>query len=121
MKKSFEMVVLVSAVAFSTMDFRASCAPSPEPRRVEITARRFAFDPNFITLKKGEPVVLVIRSSDVEHGLRVPDLGLDLRVPKHGVGELKFTPERVGDFVGHCSVFCGAGHGGMMLTLHIVG
>jgi cytochrome c oxidase subunit 2 len=121
MKKSFKMVAIVLAVFSLTTGFRASGAPSPEPRRVEITAKRFAFEPNFITLKKGEPVVLVVKSSDVEHGLRLPDFGLDLRVPKHGVAELRFTPEKVGDFVGRCSVFCGAGHGGMMLTLHIVG
>ena len=33
---------------------------------------------------------------------------------------MQFTPDKAGDFVGHCSVFCGSGHGGMMLTLHVV-
>ena len=41
------------------------------PQRIEITAQRFKFTPGEITLKKGQPVVLVIKSADVAHGLRL--------------------------------------------------
>ena len=41
------------------------------PRRIEVTARQFAFAPGEITLKKGQPVVLVLKSQDVGHGLRI--------------------------------------------------
>jgi cytochrome c oxidase subunit 2 len=91
-----------------------------QPRRIEITARRFAYDPAEITVKKGQPVVLVVKSVDVAHGLRFRDLGLNVTVGKNGTGELNFTPDKTGDFVGHCSVFCGSGHGSMTLTLHVV-
>ena len=90
------------------------------PRRIEVTAKRFAYEPAEVTLKKGQPVVLVIKSLDVAHGLRFRDLNLDTKIDKGGSGELQFTPTRTGDFVGHCSVFCGSGHGGMTLTLHVV-
>ncbi len=39
------------------------------PRRIEVTAKRFTFDPGEITLKKGQPVVLVVKSADVAHGI----------------------------------------------------
>jgi cytochrome c oxidase subunit 2 len=91
-----------------------------EPRRIVITAKRFAFDPGSITLKKGEPVVLVLNSADVAHGLRFRELGLELKASKDKPGEVSFTPDKVGDFVGHCSVFCGSGHGSMTLTLRVV-
>jgi cytochrome c oxidase subunit 2 len=90
------------------------------PHRIEITAKRFAYDPAEITVKKGQPVVLVIKSVDVAHGLRFRDLGLNVTVGKNGTGELSFTPDKTGDFVGHCSVFCGSGHGSMTLVLHVV-
>jgi cytochrome c oxidase subunit 2 len=90
------------------------------PRRIEITAKRFKYEPSEITVKKGQPVVLVIKSLDTAHGLRFRDLGLNVSVRKNGSSELSFTPDKTGDFIGHCSVFCGAGHGGMMLTLHVV-
>jgi cytochrome c oxidase subunit 2 len=90
------------------------------PQTVQVVAKRFAFEPAEITVKKGEPVVLVVKSEDVAHGLRFRDLNLDVKVDKGGTAELRFTPEKTGDFVGHCSVFCGSGHGGMTLTLHVV-
>jgi cytochrome c oxidase subunit 2 len=90
------------------------------PRRIEVTAKRFAFEPGEITLKKGQPVVLVLEGKDVAHGLRFRELSVDVKVRAGGTAEVQFTPEKVGDFVGHCSVFCGSGHGGMILTLHVV-
>jgi cytochrome c oxidase subunit 2 len=90
------------------------------PRRIEITAKRFDFTPGDITLKKDEPVVLVLKSTDVAHGLRFRDLNVDVKVGKGQTSEVSFTPTKTGDFVGQCSVFCGSGHGGMKLTLHVV-
>lgn len=109
-------VGLIVAGAFSTRIVRAQ----DSPRRIDVTAKRFTYVPAEITLKKGQPVVLIIRSADVAHGLRFRDLNLDMKISKGGTAEMKFTPEKTGDFVGHCSVFCGSGHGGMMLTLHVV-
>jgi cytochrome c oxidase subunit 2 len=90
------------------------------PRRIEITAKRFDFTPGEITLKKGEPVVLVLKSADVPHGLRFRELGVAVNAGKGQTGEVTFTPDKTGTFVGHCSVFCGSGHGSMTLTLHVV-
>ena len=59
-------------VLFLTIMFLAWSSPTghaQSPRRIEIIAKRFTYDPDTITLKKGEPVVLVLRSIDVAHGL----------------------------------------------------
>lgn len=90
------------------------------PRRIEIEAKRFDFSPGEITLKRGEPVILVVKSVDVAHGLRFRELNLDVKAKAHETAEIRFTPEKTGDFVGHCSVFCGSGHGAMTLKLHVV-
>ncbi|HZC43085.1 MAG TPA: cupredoxin domain-containing protein, partial [Acidobacteriaceae bacterium] len=88
--------------------------------RIEVTAQRFHFEPAEITLKEGQPVVLVLKSVDVSHGLRFQELNINLKVSKGGTTEVEFTPEKTGEFVGHCAVFCGVGHGNMKLTLHVV-
>ena len=88
-------------------------------RRIEITAKRFAYLPAEITVKKGEPVVLVMHSGDVAHGIEFKELGLSKEIEKNKTSELAFTPTKTGDFVGHCSRFCGSGHGSMILTLHV--
>lgn len=90
------------------------------PRRIEVTAKRFTFDPGEITLKKGQPVILVLKSADVAHGIRFRELNVDVKVGAHGTAEVLFTPQTTGDFIGHCSVFCGAGHGSMAIKLHVV-
>lgn len=99
--------------------FNGSAAPPP--RRMEVVARRYSFSPAEITVKKGEPVILTLRSLDVAHGLRFRELNVDVRAGKGGRSEVQFTPETTGDFVGRCSVFCGAGHGTMTLTIHVAG
>lgn len=90
-----------------------------EPRRIDVSAKRFEFSPAEITIKKGEPVVLVFHSEDVTHGIRFKELGVEAEIQKGDRSELKITPDQAGDFVGHCSHFCGEGHGSMTLTLHV--
>lgn len=90
------------------------------PRRVEIDAKRFSYTPGEITLKKGETVILVLKSQDVAHGLRIREWNINLKTKAGGSAEVQFTPDKAGDFVGHCSVFCGEGHGTMAIKLHVV-
>jgi cytochrome c oxidase subunit 2 len=97
----------------------ASAASAQEAQHIEITAKRFEYSPKEITVKKGQPVVLTIHSLDVSHGLNVKELHLQTKVEKGGTVDLPFTPTQTGTFVGHCSVFCGAGHGGMALTIKV--
>jgi cytochrome c oxidase subunit 2 len=99
----------------------ASSARPDSPHRIEITAKRYSFQPAEITVKKGETVDLALTSRDVPHGVRVRELNLDLRAGKGKTTDAHFTPEKTGTFVGHCSVFCGSGHGQMTLTIHVVG
>lgn len=97
-----------------------SAARPATPRRIEIVAKRYAFEPAEITVKKGETVELELTSADVTHGLRIRELGINLHVNKGKKTDFSFTPQVVGTFIGHCSVFCGSGHGHMTLTIHVV-
>jgi cytochrome c oxidase subunit 2 len=95
-------------------------SPAPDaPQRIEVSVKKFAYTPAEITLKKGQPVVLVLTTEDVTHGLKFKELNLNTKFEKGKPSELAFTPDKAGDFVGHCSVFCGSGHGSMTLTLHV--
>lgn len=118
MKKKLKHLVLSFAVVCASV-LLPRMLHSQDAKRIEVTAKRSSYEPENITLKKGQPVVLVIKSVDVAHGLRFNEFNLNAKVPKGGSTELKFTPDKAGDFVGHCSVFCGSGHGGMTLTLHV--
>jgi cytochrome c oxidase subunit 2 len=119
MKNKTRLLFLAAALLAASGSSRVAIAQAA-PQRVEITAKRFSFTPGDITLKKGQPVVLVLKSMDVGHGLRIRDLGVDMKVKAGQTAEVTITPDKVGDFVGHCSVFCGSGHGSMAITLHVV-
>ena len=110
------------ATIFTALLFCSSLFAGPEtPRRIEISASKFSYSPNQLTLKKGEPVVLVLRSTDVTHGLTIPDLGIDTTEIKKGKdSELPLTPEKTGHFAGQCAHFCGAGHGSMTFQVEVV-
>jgi cytochrome c oxidase subunit II len=118
-KKFMRLGVLIGALVLAGSSTGKLWAQNA-PRRIEITARRFAYDPGEITLKKGQPVILVLKSADVAHGLRFRELNVNVKAPKGGTAEVQFTPEKTGDFIGHCSVFCGSGHGSMIVRLHVV-
>jgi cytochrome c oxidase subunit 2 len=117
MKYLLTPVLLMGA---ALVPLKSTVRAQEAPRRIEVTAKQFEFEPSEITVKKGESVVLVIKSADVAHGLRFRELNLNVKVDKGGTAEMPFTADKTGDFVGHCSVFCGSGHGGMSLTLHVV-
>ena len=119
MKKRFVLLMVIGVLTAIASVIPSAWGQS-SPRRIEITAKRFSYTPNEITLKKGQPVVLVLKSVDVAHGLRVADLDVNLKSSAGGTAEVRFTPDKTGDFIGHCSVFCGSGHGSMVLKLHVV-
>lgn len=112
--------LILSAGILSAWNFTPTAVAQAAPQRIEITAKRFAFTPGEITVKKGQPVVLVLKSSDVGHGLRIRDFNVDMKVKANGEAKATFTPDKVGNFEGHCSVFCGSGHGSMKFVLHVV-
>jgi cytochrome c oxidase subunit II len=107
------------AAVFFILSTPAGRAQSP--RRIEIIAKRFTYEPDTITLKKGEPVVLVLRSIDVAHGLKVEGLSIKSDDIKKGKDtEVQFTPQETGHFVGKCAHFCGKGHGTMTLQIDVI-
>lgn len=107
-------------LALLSLMLMASSVKSETPRRVEVKAKRYAFEPAEITVKKGESVELRLTSADVAHGLRIRELKIDVRANKGRTATTTFTPDTPGTFVGHCSVFCGSGHGQMTFTIHVV-
>jgi cytochrome c oxidase subunit 2 len=110
---------LVLAVLATVLFFAHRSNAQEAPRRIEIVAKRFDFTPGDITLKKGVPVVIAFTSEDVSHGVKFKELNLVVASKKGETKEINFTPTQAGTFVGQCSVFCGSGHGGMKMTLHV--
>ena len=91
---------------------------APEPRVIEVTARRFAFEPAQIDASVGERLRLVIRSADGVHGVEIKKFKVKKDVPRGGTPvTLEFTASEAGRFPILCSEYCGDGHDDMTGTL----
>ncbi len=82
MKLKFVLPSLFAALLIAQLCFVHDTHALAAPRRIEVTAKRFNFTPGDLTLKKGEPVVLVLKNEDVAHGLSFKELGVNFKAGK---------------------------------------
>jgi len=108
--------LLVSAI-LSGLLIHSRAEAVPAERVIHITAKRFDFSPDSITLKKGEPVVFEISSGDRKHGFSLRAFGVRSDVLPRKVSRIRLTPDKTGKFTFSCDVFCGDGHEEMTGTV----
>ena len=97
-----------------------SASAAVNPKVIEITAKKFEFTPSEITLKKGEPVILRLTSTDRVHGFMSKPLKVDTDIPAGKTTDIAVTPDTAGDFTIICDHYCGTGHGNMKMKVTVV-
>jgi cytochrome c oxidase subunit 2 len=118
MKRSLILIISIITISATTVAFRLA-AEEPPPRVVTISAKRFEFTPNQITLKAGEPVTFRVSAEDRDHGFYQKDLKIALDLTPEHVSEVTIRPEKAGRFVAICDQFCGSGHGNMKMIINV--
>jgi cytochrome c oxidase subunit II len=108
------------AVIFLFANTTSSRAQDPEPKVIEIHAKKFAYEPAEITLHKGETYKLHLTSDDSPHSLRINALNLNAKMKAGEFNDVLFTPDQMGDFKADCGVYCGAGHKTMSMTVRVI-
>ena len=102
------------AVAASAIGDAGPSAQTTEPRIIEITARRFAFEPSEVNATVGERLRLVVQSADGVHGLEIKKLKIKKEIPRGGESvTIDFAATTEGSFPIICSEYCGTGHNDM--------
>jgi cytochrome c oxidase subunit 2 len=82
-----------------------------EPRAIEVTARRFVFEPSQIDVFVGERVRLLVRSGDGVHGVEIKKFKVNKEIPRGGKPVIiDFTASEPGRFPILCSEYCGDDH-----------
>ena len=97
----------------------ANASPAAE-RVIHMTAKRFEYTPNEITIEKGVPVILEITSLDRDHGFKIPELGIRADVKPGETTRVRIVADHTGRFEFRCDVFCGSGHEDMAGELVVV-
>jgi cytochrome c oxidase subunit II len=111
---------MLGALAGATLAACGIAGAQPKEQVVRITARKFAFLPGTITLKKGQPVTLEFVTADVVMGFNAPDFNVRADIIPGQTAHVRFTPDKTGTFTFLCDIFCGDGHEGMSGTLKVV-
>jgi cytochrome c oxidase subunit 2 len=84
---------------------------------VTITASKFHFTPDHVTLTKGQPVTIELISTDTTHGFLIRALKIDTDITPGKATDITVTPATAGTFKAICDHYCGFGHGGMKMTV----
>lgn len=88
-------------------------------REVIIEAKRFAYSPERISVRRGDRVVMRLQPQDVTHGLYVDGYGVDTHAMPTEEGVLQFTASNAGLYRFRCSVTCGPLHPFMVGELNV--
>jgi len=76
-------LILISSFIASGMSLHGQTpASSAEARVIQVSAKKYAFDPSTITVKKGEQVKLAITALDHVHGFKLEAFKIDQLLKK---------------------------------------
>jgi cytochrome c oxidase subunit 2 len=105
------ILLIMSFFAFNAL---AADQAAKAEQVIKITAKRFEYSPNIITIKAGVPVILEFTSLDRVHGFMVPDLGgIRATIEPGKVTRVRIVAPNAGTYEFYCDIFCGNGHDDM--------
>jgi cytochrome c oxidase subunit 2 len=76
----------------------------------EIVMKKWEINPARLEIPQGSRVELVVTSTDIEHGIAVPGLGINEPVQPEHPAVIRFLAQTPGTYPMRCSVLCGRGH-----------
>lgn len=104
---------------FRISDLGILATAEPQPRLIEVVAKRFSYTPSRISVRKGQRVTLRLESLDVTHGLYLDGYGVNIKARPGMVGKATFTADKSGRFTFRCSETCGEFHPYMVGFLEV--
>ncbi len=99
-----------SAEAVSSATASGSSSIAAQARVIRIEASNWTFTPSIITAKVGERVTLELVGVSGNHGIGIPDLGIDVKLNAGETVTVDLPTEKAGTFPFRCNVMCGEGH-----------
>ena len=115
------LLAAACGIALATVASKINLAGAAvNPKVIEISAKKFQFTPSEITLKKGEPVILRMTSTDRVHGFMSKPFKIDTDIPPDKTTDVAITPDTAGNFTIICDHYCGTGHGNMKMKVTVV-
>ena len=98
------IIIFIIAGIFVTKSFTGNMIKDSERREFTINASRFVYEPDTITVNKGDKVRINIENTDTLHGIRIPEFNVKDNK------RVEFIADKAGEFTWYCTNMCGAGH-----------
>lgn len=124
------ILIVIGLIAFTFWKAPSAEKISSDAMIVKVVAQQYNFNYTYpsgkpapggvLILPVNRPVKIQITSKDVIHDWWVPALAPKIDAVPGRINHTGFTPTHVGTYVGQCAEFCGTGHAGMVITVHIV-
>jgi cytochrome c oxidase subunit II len=104
------LLILVAGCSKGGANKSTGAAVVEGVKEFDVIAKQFEFVPSTIKVKQGDTVRLKVTSVDVDHGVAIPQFGVNKGVPGGQTVLIEFVADRKGEFPLICSVYCGSGH-----------
>lgn len=109
MKRTIRKVLVsLSLLGFIVLSF--SLSKAEEVRTFEVKAEDYKFNPDTITVNKGDKVIIKAIAIDKDHGFGIKEFNINQDLPKGKWVTIEFTADKVGEFTIRCTKFCGWKH-----------
>jgi plastocyanin len=95
LKACFAPLLLLASMVQGGPTQNAGQAAGSETK---MTAKKYEFDPNVVTVKNGERVKLVITAVDHDHGFKLEAFKIDVRLKKGIPTTVEFIADKAGTF-----------------------
>ncbi|MBI5303883.1 MAG: cupredoxin domain-containing protein [Chloroflexi bacterium] len=94
-------------------------ASAPQARRIEISARQFAYEPATLNVQRGDTITVHLESLDAAHGLAVDGYAVNIQAEPGKSADVTFVADKEGKFKFRCSIACGTLHPFMIGELDV--
>ena len=111
------LLLFLAAGFFATPS--VSSTAHPVSRIVTVDASMTGFKPAVVHVEPGDRVTLVLRSTDVVHGLQLDGYGVSLTADPGQPASATFVAGRAGTFRFRCSITCGSLHPFLIGSLEV--
>jgi heme/copper-type cytochrome/quinol oxidase subunit 2 len=105
---------LIVALSFILLPMLDGVIMTRDPKEVVVRISILesgGFNPEVITVKKGEPVKLTLISMDVSHSIVMESFGIETEVLHPGKSTvIEFTPDKSGIYMFKCNTECSQYH-----------
>ena len=106
-------LILINPLLMGIIVLSFSLSNAEEVKTFVIKAENYKFNPDTITVNKGDEVVIEAIAVDKDHGFAIKAFNINQALPKGKLVTVKFTADKKGEFSFRCSKFCGWKHSRM--------